>query len=180
MHGIGGWKDQDLEHYLATGTAPGHGPASGPMAEVITNSTRFMTPADIHAMVVYLRSIPPVAAGPEVVAASVAPAPVDPLGASVFAAACQGCHLPTGSGRQSAWAALGGDHAVGDPNGTNMVQILAHGSDMQTPSGYVFMHAFTGAFTDAELAAVANYVTAQLGGRQSQVTPEKIAAARAE
>jgi mono/diheme cytochrome c family protein len=180
VHGIGGWKDADLEQYLATGTAPGHGPASGPMAEVITNSTRFLTKEDIHAMLVYLRSIPPVAAGPEAVAVNVAPAQGDPLGARVFATACQGCHLPTGTGRQSAWAALGGDRGVGDPHGTNMVQILAHGSDMQTPSGYVFMHAFTGAYTDTELAAVANYVTAQLAGRQSQVTPAEIAAARAE
>jgi len=150
------------------------------MAEVISNSTRFLSPADIHAMAVYLRSVPPVAAGPEAVAAAPAPAPADPLGARVFATACQGCHLPTGTGRQSAWAALGGDQTVGDPRGTNMVQILAHGSDMQTPSGYVFMHAFTGAYTDTELAAVANYVTAQLAGRPSQVTPAEIAAARAE
>ena len=180
VHGIGGWKDADLEQYLATGMAAGHGPASGPMAEVITNSTRFLSKADIHAMVVYLRSIPPVAAGPEAVAVNPAPAQADPLGARVFAAACQGCHLPTGTGRQSAWAALGGDQSVGDPRGTNMVQILAHGSDMQTPSGYVFMHAFTGAYTDTELAAAANYLTAQLGGRQSQVSPADIAAARAE
>jgi len=180
VHGIGGWKDEDLERYLATGAAPGHGPASGPMAEVITNSTRFMTPADIHAMVVYLRTIPPVAAGPEEVPTSVAPAPADPLGAHVFATACEGCHLPNGAGRQSSWAALAGDRGVGDPRGTNIVAVLAHGSEMETPAGHVFMHAFTGAYTDAELAAVANYVTAQLAGRQSQVSPADIAAARAE
>jgi mono/diheme cytochrome c family protein len=179
-HGIGGWKDADLEQYLATGTAPGHGPASGPMAEVITNSTRFMTQADLHAIVVYLRSIPPQSSGPEAANAAAVPAAGDSLGAHVFATACQGCHLPTGTGRQSAWAALGGDHAVGDPKGTNLVQILAHGSNLQTPTGNVFMHAFTGAYTDTELAAVANYVTAQIGGRQGEVTPADIAAARAD
>jgi mono/diheme cytochrome c family protein len=180
VHGIGDWKSEDLEKYLATGTAPGHGPASGPMAEVITNSTRFLTPADIHAMVVYLRTIPPIDSGPETVAVSVAPATADALGAHIFATACQGCHLPNGAGRQSAWDALAGDRGVGDPKGTNMVAVLAHGSEMETPAGHVFMHAFTSAYTDAELAAVANYVTAQLAGRQSAVSSGDIAAARAE
>ena len=51
---------------------------------------------------------------------------------------------------------------------------------MDTPAGHVFMHAFTGAYSDTELAAVANYVTAQIGGVQGHATPEAVAAARGE
>lgn len=180
VHGIGGWKDADLEQYLATGTAPGHGPASGPMAEVIGNSTRFMTNADIHAMVVYLRTLPASSEGPEAATQTAKPIPAEQLGQHIFAVACQGCHLPTGTGRQSPWAALAGDHSTADPNATNIVQILAHGSYLDTPNGNVFMHAFTGAYTDDELAAVANYVTAQFGGTETHITAADIAHARTD
>ena len=178
-HGIGAWSDADLAQYLATGTAPGHGPASGPMAEAISNSLRFLKPEDIKAMVAYLRSVPAQPAGPAAVPAKPAPQTADPLGAHVFTLACAGCHLPDGQGRQSAWAALAGDHSAGDPAGTNALQILAHGSELQTPTGEVFMHSFAGAYTDEELSAVTNYVTAQFGGRTGQVTPEDVKKAKA-
>ncbi|HTZ71629.1 MAG TPA: cytochrome c [Acetobacteraceae bacterium] len=181
VFGIGGWTDDALKQYLSTGHAPGHGPASGPMAEAVSDSLRYMTPEDIAAIVTYLRDIPAQTGGPQVVAS---PPPAvanrNPLGEHVFAAACEGCHLPNGQGRQSTWAALAGDRSAGDPNGTNMLQVLAHGSELTAPDRHVFMHAFTGAFTDAELAAVADYVTRDVAGRQSSVTAADIARARAD
>jgi mono/diheme cytochrome c family protein len=181
VHGIGGWTDDALKQYLSTGVAPGHGPASGPMAEAVSNSLRYLTASDIAAIVTYLRDVPPQPTGPDaVLAAAAPPATPDPLGQHVFNAACAGCHLPNGQGRQSAWASLAGDHSAGDPAGNNMLQILAHGSELRTNDRLVFMHEFTGAFTDAELAAAANYVTTQFAGRASHVTPADIATARTE
>jgi mono/diheme cytochrome c family protein len=178
-HGVGAWSDAELAQYLSTGQAPGHGPASGPMAEAISNSLRYLSQDDIRAMVTYLRSIPAQQNGPEAVAGSVKPQDPNPLGAHVFALACAGCHLPNGQGRQSAWAALAGDQSAADPAGTNMLQILAHGSELQTATGQVFMHSFAGAYTDEELAAVAQYVTTQFAGRTSNVTPEDVRKAKA-
>jgi mono/diheme cytochrome c family protein len=178
-HGIGAWSDADLAQYLSTGTAPGHGPASGPMAEAISNSLRFLTPEDIKAMVVYLRTIPAQTTGPDAVAAATKSAADNPLGAHVFNEACAGCHLPSGQGRQSPWAALAGDQSAGDPAGTNTLQILVHGSELQTGTGQVFMHGFTGAYTDTELAAVTQYVTQQFAGRDSRVTAEDVKKAKA-
>jgi mono/diheme cytochrome c family protein len=176
--GLGTWSDAALAQYLSTGHADGHGPASGPMAEAIENSLRFLTPDDIHAMVVYLKSLPAQPDGPPAVPAKVAALPPNELGAHLYAQACAGCHMPDGNGRQSPWAALAGAHSTGDVTGTNLVQILAHGSQMQTNQGQVFMHSFTGGYTDMELAAVANYVIGQFGGRQGQVTAQQIKAAR--
>jgi mono/diheme cytochrome c family protein len=178
-HGIGAWSDADLAQYLSTGTAPGHGPASGPMAEAISNSLRFLTPEDIKAMVAYLRTIPPQTTGPGAVAADTKPVSDNPLGAHVFNEACAGCHLPGGQGRQSPWAALAGDQSAGDPAGTNTLQILAHGSELQTGTGQVFMHSFAGAYTDQELAAVTQYVTQQFAGRDSRVTADDVEKAKA-
>jgi len=173
--GIGGWSDAALAEYLWIGRADGHGPASGPMAEAVENSLRYLEPADIKAMVTYLHSIP---AQPD----GVLPPPSaqvgdNALGARIFAEACAGCHLPDGGGRQSAWAALAGDATASDPAGTNLVQVLAGGTQIETAQGLMFMHAFTAGYTNPELAAVANYVIGKFGGRQGNVTAEQIRAA---
>jgi mono/diheme cytochrome c family protein len=178
-HGIGAWSDSDLAQYLSTGYAPGHGPASGPMAEAISNSLRFLTPQDIHAMVTYLRSVPAQSDGTAAVTASTKPAAANPLGEHVFTLACAGCHLPDGQGRQSPWAALAGDQSAGDPSGTNALAILTQGSELQTGTGQVFMHSFVGGYTDEEMAAVTNYVISQFGGRDGHVTPEDVKRAKA-
>ena len=176
--GIGGWSDEQLAQYLSTGQAPGRGPASGPMAEAIQYSLRYLTPDDIKAMVAYLRDRPAQPDGPPAVPATVTAAAADPMGAHLYNQACAGCHLPDGKGRQSPWAALGGSHSTGDVNGANLVQILAHGSQMETAQGLVFMHSFTGGYSDAELASIANYAIGQMSGRQGQVTAQQIKNAR--
>ncbi len=188
--GIGGWSDAQLAQYLATGAAPGRGPASGPMAEAVEYSLAYLTKDDIAAIVAYLRDVPAQQDGPPAVqqpaATAAAASPVTPaayspgedFGRHVYMDACAGCHLPDGAGRQSPWAALGGSHTAGDPDGTNLVQILAHGSQIQTPQGLMFMHSFTGGYTDQELAAAANTLIAQTSGREGHVTPQRIEAER--
>ena len=59
--GIGGWSDQQVFDYLAAGHASGRGTAAGPMGEAVDQSFSRMEPADIHAVVAYLRTIPPIA-----------------------------------------------------------------------------------------------------------------------
>jgi mono/diheme cytochrome c family protein len=178
-HGLGGWSDAALMQYLSTGHAQGHGPASGPMAEVVTDSLRYLTPEDIQAIAIYLRSVPAQPDGPVVVAANGAPQ-IDPdgLGPRLFAQACQGCHLLNGTGRQSPWAALAGAQSVGDPNGTNIVAILTEGSDINTSDGVMFMHPFTGGYTDTELVALGNYTIGQFGFRQGGITPQQVETAK--
>jgi mono/diheme cytochrome c family protein len=177
-HGLGGWSNPALSAYLATGEAPGHGPASGPMAEAVEYSLRYLAPSDISAMVTYLRSIPARQDGPDAVSDTIEPLSTSDLGERIFIQACAGCHLPNGSGRQSPWAALRGSHSAGDVTGTNLVEVLANGSQIQTDRGLMFMHRFTAAYTDQELAAVANYVIGEIAGRQGEVTAQEIAKAR--
>jgi mono/diheme cytochrome c family protein len=177
--GIGSWTDAQLAEYLSTGKAPGRGPASGPMAEVIEYSLRYLTKDDIAAMVVYLRDRPAQPDGPPAVPGPItAAAAPDPMGAHLYNQACAGCHLPSGAGRQSPWAALGGAHTTGDITGTNLVQVLAHGTQIETDQGLMFMHSFTGGYTDQELSVIANYTIGQMSGRQGQVTPQQIREAR--
>ncbi len=177
--GIGSWTDGQLAEYLSTGKARGRGPASGLMAEVIEYSLRYLSPDDIKAIVTYLRDVPTQPDGPPAIAGPVTTtAAADPIGAHLYNQACAGCHLPDGSGRQSPWAALGGSHTASDPAGTNLVQVLAHGTQIETAQGTMFMHSFTGGYSAHELASIANYLIGQTSGRQGQVTAQQIEAAR--
>lgn len=176
--GLGAWTDEQLFDYLSTGQAAGRGPASGPMAEAVEHSLSHLKPEDVKAMVVYLRGVPAQPDGPPAAVAG-KPAPADPLGARLFAQACAGCHLPNGDGRQSPWAALGGSHTAADPAGTNLIQVLTKGTELKTAKGLMFMHPFTGAYTDREVAALANYVRSQFGFQPGAIKPEQIAKERA-
>ncbi len=178
-HGLGGWSDMQLQQYLATGQAAGRGPASGPMAEVVENSLRHLTPADISAMVHYLRGVPARSDGPATAGTEPQAAATDAAGRRLFVEACAGCHLPGGDGRQSKWAALKGAHTAADPTATNLLQILAHGSQMQTGEGLMFMHGFIAAYNDDEIAALANYTTSQFGNGPGHVTAKDVRKLRA-
>lgn len=190
--GIGGWSDDEIASYLANGHAEGRGSASGPMAEVIANSTKFLTKEDIASIVAYLRRVTPrtgdddvkVAAAPQSMLTSTAWAAAPGgaeggLGAKVFQGACASCHQWNGKGQQTSYATLAGTRAVNDPQGVNLIQVLLEGSDLRSVHQAAWMPKFGAAYTDAELAAVANYVIAHFGGKEGKVTPEAVRERRA-
>ena len=57
--GLGAWTTDDIATYLKTGSYKGKTTTLGPMAEVVQNSMRYMTDADLQAIAEYLKSIPP-------------------------------------------------------------------------------------------------------------------------
>ena len=178
VHGIGGWSDAALVQYLGTGYADKHGPASGPMAEAVSDSLRYLTSDDIKAMVVYLRSIPARDDGVAIVDHVPSSQADHDLGGRLFAQACVGCHLLNGAGRQKNIAALAGAHSVGDPAGLNLTQVMLGGSHIETNDGEAIMPGFAGGYSDHEFAALSNYVIAHFGGRTGTVTDEAFAKAR--
>lgn len=52
------WKDDDLTSYFQSGMTPGGDVAAEPMNEVITNTTSQLSPADMAALIAYLRTLP--------------------------------------------------------------------------------------------------------------------------
>jgi mono/diheme cytochrome c family protein len=184
--GIGAWSDPDLISYLSIGHAAGHGTASGPMGEAVDQSFSQLAPEDIRAVVAYLRSIPAIAST-DLPATLAPPAPAshrdgggtsDPRGKIVFEGACVSCHGWTGESAISPFATLTGAWAVNDPGATNVAQIVISGTKRHTPAESVSMPAFGNAYSDAEIAAVANYVTSRFGSERSQLTAQDVAALR--
>jgi mono/diheme cytochrome c family protein len=183
--GIGGWRDEDLAAYLAIGHADGHGTASGPMGEAVDRSFSLLAPEDIRAVVAYLRTVP-AAASTDLPATLAPPAPAshrdggntaDARGKMVFEGACVSCHGWTGESPISPFATLTGAWAVNDPGATNVAQIVISGTRRHT-EGAISMPAFGGAYSDIEIAAVANYVTARFGSKPSQITAQDVAELR--
>lgn len=148
----------------------------------------YLKAEDIRAMVVYLKTapakrdsdMPVIAEKPPTVAASakggagVGMAGADSLGAHVFAQACASCHRFDGTGAQTPYATLIGTRGVNDPEATNITQIVLHGASLDSPCATIFMPGFGKAYSDAEIAAVANYVTGRFGAQASTLTAEDV------
>ena len=184
--GIGSWSDEEVFAYLAKGHAMGRGTASGPMGEAVDHSFSQMDPADIRALVTYLRSIPAVASSEPATIAPPAPASpkeggavADAPGRKVFAQACVSCHSWTGVSALSPFATISGSRAVNDPSATNVAQIVISGTRRFTP-GAMSMPAFGSTYTDTEIAAVANYVTGRFGNSASKLTAKDVADLRSQ
>jgi mono/diheme cytochrome c family protein len=185
--GIGAWSDQALVQYLGGGHAFDYGTASGPMGEAVDNSLSHLLPQDIKAIVAYLRTVPPIA-DPELPAPKTAPASPSgreaiargARGAEIFAGACVSCHGWTGKSPILPLATFIGARAINDPSARNVAQAIVSGVNRETPSGPVKMPAFGQAYSDTEIAAVANFVTGRFGSAPSAITADQVAQMRAQ
>jgi mono/diheme cytochrome c family protein len=185
--GVGAWSASELAQYLSLGHADGRGTAAGPMGEAVDKSLKYLTPGDIAAIVAYLRTVPAISSS-HLPAPKSVPAPAshregvvadyDLRGKALFAGSCASCHDWTGVSPITRYATLTGARAVNDPAATNVAQIVLQGTVRDTPRGKVFMPSFGNTFSDVEVAAVANYVTARFGAKASTITAKSVAELR--
>jgi mono/diheme cytochrome c family protein len=184
--GVGAWSDADLASYLSIGHADGRGTASGPMGEAVDESLSHLKPSDITAMVAYLRTVPSVASDlAEPRSTPPATARLDASdsnthGKEVYEGACAGCHGWTGASPVLPFATLLGTRSVNDPSGNNVAQVIIHGGERHLLIDPDNMPDFGSTYSDVEIAAVANYVTARYGVKASDLTAERIAKLRNE
>ena len=185
--GVGAWGDDELRDYLSAGHAKGRGTAAGPMGEAVDQSLKDIAPSDIRALVTYLHTVPPVAS-PDLPARLAPPAPdspkqgsttADAVGKRVFQGACVHCHDWTGVSQISPFATIAGTRGVNDRTATNVVQIVISGTTRRTPDGVLSMPSFGNAYSDTEIAAVANYVTTRFGV-QSDIAAKEVAKLRSQ
>jgi mono/diheme cytochrome c family protein len=173
--GIGNWSAEQVAQYVSHGHAKGRGTAGGPMGEAVDQSLRYLTPGDVEALVSYVTSVPAVVSR-DLPAVKDLPAPplhseglaagYDPRGKQIFEGACVSCHGWSGLSPVLENATFVGARAVNDPSAINVVQVVLAGTNRPG----VHMPGFGAAYSDVEVAAVANYVTARFGARPSTVT----------
>jgi mono/diheme cytochrome c family protein len=177
--GLKSWSVEDITEYLQSGrNAKSH--AGGLMAEVIVNSTAKMSDKDVRAMAVYLKGLPD---GPPEPAVS---APSDAemkAGKDVYAHLCIACHEADGSGAPRIYPPLPGNALLQSDNPASTLRIILDGAEtVTTPRApnTGSMPAYAKQLSDAQIAAVSNYIRNSWGNAAPPVSAAQVGTARAQ
>ena len=156
--GLADWSVDDIVAYLKTG----HNrisAASGPMAEVIKDSTSEMHDDDLHAIATFIKDQP----APQQPSSS-AVAKTDPAmktGEAIYVDECSACHAPNGAGVPHLFPALKDSPIVQSADPTTLTRVVLHGTQNvateAAPTGPA-MPAFGWKLTDQQTAAVLTYI----------------------
>ncbi|OWW21862.1 cytochrome c [Noviherbaspirillum denitrificans] len=174
--GLGNWDVQQLVDLMKTGISA-RGVVSGPMSEVVRESTQHLEDADLRAMAVYLKSLPkadvPARDAPPLDAESQR---ILKLGAALYEKHCADCHKAEGSGEPPHIPPLAGNHAVMLDAPVNTIRAVMHGgyppSTQGNPRPYG-MPPFGNVLSDDEVAAVVSFVRNSWGNRASMVSGQQ-------
>ncbi|CAL8481256.1 cytochrome c [Caballeronia sp. S22] len=172
--GIGNWSEADLVAHLQTG-GNRISVAAGSMGEAVTNSTQYMTKADLKAIAVYLKSLPgsdksaPIAlSGSDQTMA---------LGYALYRINCTACHKTNGDGVSAMVPSLAHNPGVQAPGANNLIRtILVGGRGAPTASDPTSaqMPAFAWKLSDADAAAVATYIRNSWGNAAAAVDAKDV------
>ncbi len=168
--GVGRWEIGDIVALMQTGQSP-QASTIGPMAEVVFRSTQHLSEADLRAMAVFLKALPPQPAaaddGAEPSAASLE------QGRAVYEAQCAQCHGDEGEGAPGAYAPLAGTRAITMASSANVVRMILDGGFTPSTTGNprpYGMPPFAHSLGNADIAAVASYIRNAWGNQAAQVS----------
>jgi mono/diheme cytochrome c family protein len=174
--GLGSWEPEQIVALLHTGTSA-RATVFGPMAEVVERSLQHLTVADVGAMGVYLKSLPP---GPPVAVAAPAGPQAERLareGKALYEHHCADCHGANGQGKAPAYPPLAGNRALTMGEPVNAIRIVLNGGFAPGTAGNprpYGMPAYGPVLEDAEVAAVVSYLRASWGNAAPAVTPADV------
>jgi len=152
-----------------------HDAVSGPMEEVITNSTQFMTDDDLNSMAVYLLSLK---AEPQPAPAKKAVA--TQAGQQTFMRYCSTCHGVKGDGKAFAIPALAGNLTVNSEDPQTLLRVILYGARTPVTAEHMSntMPGYGWTLTDQQAADLTNTLRASWGNQAAEVTPGDVAKAR--
>ena len=191
--GIGNWSVDDLVLYMSGQPVPGKGPAAGPMAEAIDHSLKHLTPADLKAIAVYVKSVPAVSDSNVKQGADQFGKPVDDLdsirgtalpqdydamtGAQIYDGYCASCHQAQGQGSdEDGLPALFHNTSLGHANSNNLVNVVLHGIHRVGTDSV--MPGFAHELSDKQVTALSNYLLTSYGNPEAKVTERQVAQLR--
>ena len=172
--GLGKWSVDDIVQYLKTGqTATTL--ASGPMKDVIENSTSKLPDADLKAIAVYLKE-----RGAAGLAAPTPLAATDPrmqTGQAIYTDMCSACHTTSGGGIAHIFPKLAGNVIAIQDDPSSLIRIViaggrAAGTDSRPTAPAMPSLGFR--LNDAQVAAVVTYVRNSWGNAAAPVTADMV------
>ena len=177
--GVGGWDLQQLSELLRSGVCS-RGVASGPMAEVVYNSLQHLTPADIQAMAVYLKTLPAKAGASAGGTMEISGREQQRLlaeGGELYGKHCADCHKSTGEGAPPAYPPLAGNPIVTGHYNINLIRTLLSGGfppgTQGNPRPYG-MPPFGEQLNDEQAAAVLYYIRNSWGNHAPAIAPSEV------
>jgi mono/diheme cytochrome c family protein len=196
--GLGQWSEAEIAQYLRTGAVPGKAQAAGPMAEAIDHSFQHLSDGDLHAIAVYIKSIPAVhdasdtqppfswgAAHPDSDSVRGLPWPDDAnklTGAQLYDANCASCHQAKGEGSpDGGLPSLFHNTVLGHANTDNLVMAILQGVQREADDNehVVDMPGFAKTLSDEQIVTLGNHLLKQYGNPASTVTLEQVQTLRA-
>jgi mono/diheme cytochrome c family protein len=176
-----GWTAAGLRAYLGRGLAR-QGSAFSDMHPVIMLSTRNLTAEDLAAVATYLLgdNPPPPAPQPAVDPAESAAA-ANGAGRMSYVALCAGCHGLDGDGVPNTVVSMRANSTLRLVDPRNLIVAMLDGIGAENFPHRASMQAmpgFSDKLSDAEAAALANYLRVTWGGQKADVTPAAVRALR--
>jgi Cytochrome c, mono- and diheme variants len=173
--GLQGWSVQNIVDLLKTGQSA-KGAAFGPMADVVATSTQHMSDDDLHAVAIYLQSLPSRTLPPEEPQLFNARAIVQ-QGEKVYAQHCADCHGKDGGGVAGVYPPLDGNSSVTEPTGLNATRMVLLGgfapATAANPRPYS-MPPFAQQLSDSDVSAVVSYMRRSWTNKASVVRPQDV------
>jgi len=177
--GLGGWSAAEIVEYLKTG-ANAKSAAGGPMAEVVKNSTQYLSDVDLNAIAVYLKDVPA-----EQARAAAKATDIDKQawsrGEALYVDNCTGCHMENGAGVAQIFPSLKGSSAVQAKLPDTVTHILLAGAKTAAtpgkPTGFA-MPAFARKLDDKEVADLVNYIRNAWGNHSSLTNQNAVSKVR--
>ena len=170
--GLGDWTADELVSYLKTGQNA-KAAATGPMAEVIENSTQHLSEEDLRAIAAYLKSVP----GRHKAAKPATDKDRLARGESTYLDQCSGCHMQDGTGQAHVFPPLKGNAVVQAKDPGAMLHIVLDGarvgSTADNPTGLA-MPGFAWKLSDQDVADLASYLRATWGNQAAQVAASDV------
>ncbi|WP_213771564.1 cytochrome c [Bradyrhizobium sp. dw_78] len=178
--GLGKWSVEEIVQYLKTGQTR-TSIASGPMKDVVEDSTSKMPDADLKAIAVYLKE--------QGGSGASAPTPIagsDPrmqVGEAVFVDVCSACHTRNGNGIEHIFPRLAGNAIVRQDDPATLVRVVltgVRGAGTDAAPTSPAMPSFGYRLDDSQVAAVLTYIRNSWGNAASAVDADMVKALRSK
>jgi mono/diheme cytochrome c family protein len=153
--------------------------ASGPMADAITHSLSHLTEADLRAIAVYLKSLPP---GGGTLPQPISTNPKLTEGAAIYFNQCAACHGAQGQGIVGLFPRLAGDPVAQQQQATSLIRVVLEGARaVATPGAPTgpAMPSFAWRLSDDDVAAVLTYIRNAWGNAAPGVESGDVGSMRA-
>jgi mono/diheme cytochrome c family protein len=170
--GVADWRDEQVVTLLKTGISP-RGAVMGPMSEVTSGSTQYLSEPDLRAMAIYLKALqPPTTDSPPASPRSSTAAGTGP-GAKLYDQHCAGCHGDQGEGVPGVYPVLAGNRAVVMHTPANVVHLVLEGGFPPATAGNprpYGMPPFATVLSTDEVAQLLTHIRSSWGNQGAAVS----------